>query len=356
MSATATHPDPVPATPSPGALATVRAGRHRARRRTRRLTLTLVTVLVVASFTRICLGKYVVAVPDLLAVLAHDYTGPADYIVWQITLTRTVLGILTGTAFGLAGHLFQRVLRNPLASPDIMGVSSGAGLGAVVAITVLGLSGPAVTLSSLVGGIVLMTAVVFAAGGTRANIGTLVLTGVAGGALTGAAINAVLTRADVYAAQDAMQWLTGSLNAASWEDIARVGLCLLVLLPVCAWLAPRVDALGTGDALAAGLGVRVPRVRIAALGTAVVLVAVAASAVGPVAFVSFMAAPIARGLGGGAGHAHHAALVGAVLMVVSDYVAAEAVPDLTLPVGVVTAAAGAPVLLWLLVGRGKAEA
>ena len=356
MNATTAQAPLTPAAPSTGTLAAVQAGRTRARRRTRTLTLGLLAVLLVAAFARVALGKYVVAVPDLLAVLAHEYTGPADYIVWQITLPRTVLGILTGVAFGLAGHLFQRVLRNPLASPDIMGVSSGAGLGAVVAITVLGLSGPAVTLSSLVGGIGLMAAVVLAAGGTHANIGKLVLTGVAGGALTGAAINAVLTRADIYAAQDAMQWLTGSLNAASWEDIARVAVCLLVLLPLCAWLAPSVDALVTGDALAAGLGVRVQGVRIAALALAVVLVAVAASTVGPVAFVSFMAAPIARGLGGGAGHAHHAALVGAVLMVVSDYVAAEAIPDLALPVGVVTAAAGAPVLLWLLIGRGKAEA
>ncbi|TFI04027.1 iron ABC transporter permease, partial [Kocuria rhizophila] len=92
----------------------VRAGRTRTRRRTRRVTLLLLLVLAVASFARIALGKYVVAVPDLIAVLAHDYEGPADYIVWQITLPRTVLGILTGTAFGLAGHLFQRVLRNPL--------------------------------------------------------------------------------------------------------------------------------------------------------------------------------------------------------------------------------------------------
>lgn len=187
-----------------------------------------------------------------------------------------------------------------------------------------------------------MLAVILAAGGTHASIGKLVLTGVAGGALTGAAINGVLTRADIYAAQDAMQWLTGSLNVASWQDIAQVGLCLLVLLPLCAVLTPAVDALGTGDALAAGLGVRVQGVRLTALALAVTLVAVAAATVGPVAFVSFMAAPIARGIGGGAGHAHHAALVGAVLMVVSDYVAAEAFPNLALPVGVVTAAAGAP--------------
>lgn len=334
----------------------VRASRSRTRRRTRRVTTGLLAALLVASFARIALGKYVVAVPDLLAVLAHDYTGPADYIVWQITLPRSALGILTGIAFGLAGHLFQRVLRNPLASPDIMGVSSGAGLGAVLAITVGGLSGAAVTLSALAGGFGLMAAVVLAAGGTRANIGRLVLTGVTGGALTSAAINAVLTRADIYAAQDAMQWLTGSLAAASWQDIARMVLTLLVLLPLCALLVPAVDALGTGDALAAGLGVRVPRVRLAALGLAVALVAVAAATVGPVAFVSFMAAPVARGLGGGEGRAHHAALVGALLMVVSDYVAAEAIPTLALPVGVVTAAAGAPVLLWLLIGRGKGEA
>ena len=164
--------------PAPATVATVRAGRSRSRRRTRRVTALLVLVLVLASFARIALGKYVVAVPDLFAVLTHDYSGPAAYIVWDITLPRTVLGILTGIAFGIAGHLFQRVLRSPLASPDIMGVSSGAGLGAVAAITLGGLSGAAVTLSSLAGGFGLMVAVVLAAGGTRANIGKLVLTGV----------------------------------------------------------------------------------------------------------------------------------------------------------------------------------
>lgn len=311
--------------------------------------------LVICSFARIALGKYVVAVPDLLSVLAGTYQGPASYIVWDVTLPRTLLGILTGVCFGLGGHLFQRVLRNPLASPDIMGVSFGAGLAAVVAITLGGLSGAAVTVSSLVGAFVLMAGVIIAAGGTRANIGRLVLTGVAAGTLTTAGINGVLTRSDIYAAQEALQWLTGSLNSARWGDIAMVAIALAVLLPVCALLTPAVDAMGTGDQLASGLGVRVLPVRLAALALAVLFVAVAASVVGPVAFVAFMASPIARGLTGGQGLAHHAALVGALLMVVSDYIAAEALPGLALPVGVVTAAAGAPVLLWLLIGRGKAE-
>lgn len=343
---------------SPAAQTTVEQvhlGRRRTRRKLRRVTLALCLALLVCSFARVALGKYVVAVPDLISVLAGSYDGPANYIVWDVTLPRTVLGILTGICFGLGGHLFQRVLRNPLASPDIMGVSFGAGLAAVVAITLGGLSGAAVTVSSLAGAFLLMAAVILAAGGTRANIGRLVLTGVAAGSLTTAGINGVLTRSDIYAAQDALQWLTGSLNSARWSDIALVGIALLVLLPLCALLTPAVDAMGTGDQLASGLGVRVVPVRLTALALAVVFVAVAASVVGPVAFVAFMAAPIARGLTGGAGLAHHAAFVGALLMVASDYIAAEALPGIALPVGVVTAAAGAPVLLWLLIGRGKAE-
>lgn len=346
---------PVVAKPGPATVEQVHHGRRRTHRRVRRVTLALCCALVACSFARIALGKYVVAVPDLISVFAGTYDGPANYIVWDVTLPRTVLGILTGICFGLGGHLFQRVLRNPLASPDIMGVSFGAGLAAVVAITVGGLSGAAVTVSSLAGAFLLMAAVILAAGGTRANIGRLVLTGVAAGSLTTAGINGVLTRSDIYAAQDALQWLTGSLNSARWSDIALLGLSLIVLLPLCVLLAPSVDALGSGDQLASGLGIRVLPVRLCALALAVVFVAVAASVVGPVAFVAFMAAPIARGLTGGTGPAHHAALVGALLMVVSDYIAAEALPGIALPVGVVTAAAGAPVLLWLLIGRGKAE-
>lgn len=343
--------------PQPGTMPErVRAHRLHTRRRAHRITLLLVVALALGGYARVALGKFVIAAPDLPAVLARSYDGPAGYIVWDVTLPRAVLGVLTGIAFGIAGHLFQRVLRNPLASPDIMGVSSGAGLAAVLAITAAGLSGAAVTVSSLVGGFALLAAVIAAAGGTRANIGKLVLAGVAAGALTTAAINGVLTRADIYSAQEALQWLTGSLNSARWTDIALVAVCLVVLLPLCALLAPGIEALGTGDALAAGLGVPVRFVRLAALVLAVTLVAVASSVVGPVAFVSFMSAPIARGLTGGAGSATHAGLVGALLMVVSDYLAAEALPGVTLPVGVVTAAAGAPVLLWLVIGRGKAEA
>lgn len=341
--------------PAPATVDRVRAGRRASARHLHLVTGGLLIALLLSAFARVALGKYVVAVPDLVSVLARTYEGPAAYIVWDVTLPRTVLAVLTGVCFGLAGHLFQRVLRNPLASPDIMGVSAGAGLAAVVAITVGGLSGAAVTVSSLVGACLLMAGVILAAGGTRANIGRLVLSGVAAGSLTTAGINGVLTRADIYSAQEALRWLTGSLNAAQWNDIALVGIFLLVLLPVCAVLVPAVDALGTGDQLAAGLGVRVQAVRLAALALAVVFVAVAAATVGPVAFVAFMSAPIARGLGRGTGSALHAALVGAVLMVVSDYIAAEALPGLSLPVGVVTAAAGAPVLLWLLIGRGKAE-
>lgn len=162
----------------------VRTGRRRTRSRRRRVTALLVLALVLAAYARVALGKYVIAAPDLPAVLAGAYEGPAAYIVWDVTLPRAVLGSLTGAAFGIAGHLFQRVLRNPLASPDIMGVSSGAGLSAVLAITAGGLSGAAVTASSLAGGFALMAAVILAAGGTRANIGKLVLTGVAAGSLT----------------------------------------------------------------------------------------------------------------------------------------------------------------------------
>lgn len=355
MSQTLTN-RPVEAHALPTTVDAVHNGRRRAHRKLRRVTLVLCLALLICSFARVALGKYVVAFPDLISVLAGTYDGPATYIVWDVTLPRTVLGILTGICFGLGGHLFQRVLRNPLASPDIMGVSFGAGLAAVVAITVGGLSGAAVTVSSLAGAFLLMAAVILAAGGSRANIGRLVLTGVAAGSLTTAGINGVLTRSDIYAAQEALQWLTGSLNSARWTDIALVGISLIVLLPLCALLAPSVDAMSTGDQLASGLGVRVLPVRLTALALAVVFVAVAASVVGPVAFVAFMAAPISRGLTGGAGLAHHAALVGALLMVVSDYIAAEALPGISLPVGVVTAAAGAPVLLWLLIGRGKADA
>ena len=165
----------------------------------------------------------------------------------------------------------------------------------------------------------------------------------------------MLVRASIYQAQDALIWLSGSLNTVTWADILRLLVLDALLLPVLLALAGRLPVLGLGDDLAAGLGVRVGRLRVGVTVLVVALVAAATAVVGPVAFVGFLSGPIARRLVPGRPGVGVAALVGAVVVVGADHLAAHGIPGTALPVGVVTGALGAPVLLWMLRSRTSTQ-
>jgi iron complex transport system permease protein len=175
----------------------------------------------------------------------------------------------------------------------------------------------------------------------------LVLIGIGVAAALQSVVQYLFTRADEWDAQLLLRWLTGSLNSVAWPTIRLLALALLALVPVLVWLARSSRVAELGEDAAAGLGVG-PRRSDGLLLVAVVLVALGVAAAGPVAFVAFLAGPIARSLNGGRTTLLGAALAGAVIVVGADYLAAYLIPDVNLPVGVVTGAFGAPFLLWLL--------
>ena len=325
-----------------------RARRGPARRR--RLVLVVLAVLLLGVVAaRVLLGDYTITVPDAVRIVRGAEIPGASYILLETKLPRAVLGVLVGVALGTAGAVFQTTLRNPLASPDVIGVSVGASAAAVYAIVGLGLAGPAVSLAAVAGALVVSAAVRLAAGPAGGH--RLVLVGVAAAAALTSGIHYLFTRADVWDAQLALRWLTGSLNGADWPTIRLLGLALLVLLPALAALARSLRVAELGTDTAAGLGVPARRTDVV-LVVAVVLTAVAVAAAGPVAFVSFAAGPISRAANRGRTTLVGAAMVGAVVVVGADYVADYLVLDVNLPVGVVTGALGAPFLLWLL-ARGR---
>ncbi|HET7684337.1 MAG TPA: iron chelate uptake ABC transporter family permease subunit, partial [Marmoricola sp.] len=180
-----------------------------------------------------------------------------------------------------------------------------------------------------------------------------VLIGIGVSAALQSVVQYLFTRADVYDAQLVLRWLTGSLNAASWPVIRLLAALLLVLAPLLVHLGRSARIAELGDDTAAGLGVG-RRHADALLVAGVLLVALAVAAAGPVAFVAFLAGPIARALNGGRSTLAGAALAGAAIVVGADHVAAYLIPDVNLPVGVVTGAFGAPFLLWLL-ATGRAS-
>ncbi len=329
------------------------------RRRSRLVSLSLATVLMSMSVASLTVGDFDLSLLEVLATLAGRGEPGAAFVVLDLRLPRLLLAVLVGVAFAVAGGLFQSVLRNPLASPDIIGISQGASVGAVLAILGLGLTGPVVSALALAGAITtgtLLYAVSWRGGLTGFRF---VLSGIGIAYMATSVVGYLLTRTGAQQAQTALTWLTGSVGSAQWPTIRTLALALVVLLPAAALVARQLDLLLLGDDTAAALGVGPERVRLAVVGIGVCLAAAATAAVGPLAFVALTAAPIARRLlDDGTLGLIPSALVGAMLVVGSDLVGQHLVPGgIEVPAGIVTGVVGGPYLIWLLVSarpRGKA--
>ena len=309
--------------------------------------LTLLTLALLA--VTLTVGDVPLPLSRVLATLVGRGDETSTLVLVEFRLPRLVLGVLVGTAFGLSGALFQSVLLNPLASPDIIGISQGASVGAVTALLVLGLGGVAVSVAALIGAAVvggLNYALSWRDGVTGYRF---VLCGIGLAFVANSVLGYLLTRSDARAAQDALAWLSGSIASADWEGNGRLTVALVVLVPAALSLGPGLAMLGLGDDTASALGIRAQHVRLLALAVGTTLAAVATAAAGPVAFVALASAPIARRL---VGHGSLAlvpsALVGVVVVTASDLVALHLVPDVQVPVGIVTGVVGGAYLIWLL--------
>jgi iron complex transport system permease protein len=338
------------------AVSTVR--RARATGRARGLSVTM--VLAVVGFVLFCLsisiGDFRVPLADVVPAVFGAGDPAARFIVGELRLPRALAAVLVGAAFGLSGALFQTLARNPLASPDFIGITSGASLAAVFAIVVLHTGGHVVVAAAFVGALTSAAAIYLLAWKRGLSSYRLVLVGIGVAAAVDAGTAYLLTKARIYDVQSAVVWLTGSLNGRTWADIRPLALAMLVLVPATLALGPSLRLLMLGDDTAAGLGLRVERSRLVLVLVAVTLTALATAAAGPVEFVALLAAPIARRLVGSPLALVPSALVGAVLVLGADVVARQALPTTALPVGVVTGIIGAPYLLWLLARSNRVGA
>ncbi|GAB3524076.1 FecCD family ABC transporter permease [Arthrobacter monumenti] len=332
---------------------TVRLARRSNSRRTRVVLPSLLFAVVVLFFVNILLGTYTVTIPDFFRLIGGAEIPGASFIVMEYKLPRAVVAVMIGVAFGVSGTIFQTMLRNPLASPDIIGISYGASASAVFAIVVFGAAGLAVSLAALIGALVIAGAIYALSrrGGVAGY--RLILVGIGFAAIMAAAVSYLLTRTDINTAQDALVWMNGSLNSSNWDRASILGISLLVLLPLATVLSRSLRGLEMGDDAAAGLGVRVEKSRLLLVLAGVALAAVATAAAGPVAFIAFLSGPIARRALGGKASLTAAALIGALIVLAADFVAANMIPGVSLPVGVITGAMGAPFLLWLLVSANR---
>jgi len=334
----------------------IRVGPVSGRLRWRHLVVPLVAFAVLVLLSAVSLGRgdFPIAIPDVLRTLVGLGEGAQDFIILELRAPRIVVGLLVGLALGVAGALFQTFARNPLASPDTLGITMGASVGAVGAIVLSGgaLGGLGIPFAALLGALgtgVLLFLLTWRAGidGYR-----LILVGIALWSFGAALVDWLLTNAEIYDAATAYVWITGSLNARTWNHALPLAVALAVLLPLALALSRVLRILQFGDDTARGLGVRLQVAQAATVLIAVGCVAFAVSAAGPVTFVALVVPQIAVRLTGGSRPPLLASgVLGAVLVVGADLVTRTVLPE-TLPVGILTAAIGAPYLLWLLV-RGR---
>lgn len=316
-------------------------------------TAALITVIAgVAALSvavvSLTLGEFPITVSDVLTVLSGGGSLIERDIVLGDRLPRVTTGLGVGAAFALSGAILQRIATNPLVSPDVIGINSGAAFGALIVLTVLGGSGTTLVVGALIGALLTAALILLIAYQRGLQGFRLVLVGIGVASMLTSGISYLLTRADVHEAMSAAVWLTGSLANRNALHVGVIGVTLLFVVPALAVSARHLRLLELGDDLARTLGTR-QRHRMWLVLLAVTLAAMATAAAGPIGFVALVAPQIARRL---VAERHTglapAAAIGALLVVGADLAARLVFAPIAMPVGILTAILGAPVLLYLL--------
>ncbi|WP_194421371.1 FecCD family ABC transporter permease [Microbacterium abyssi] len=345
-----------------GEVVTATPSRHR-RLRFAAVTTTLAAVLVVTCLISLGSGQYSLAPTEIIGILLQGVgidtawapeDASASGVIFNIRLPRLVLGVLVGAALAVSGVLMQAIFGNPLADAGVVGVSSGAALGAAASLT-FGISTfgmwttPAM---AFIGGLVAVFSVYFISrSGGRTEVVTLLLTGIAINAIGGAGMAFLTFLGTTSTREQIVFWQLGSLNGALWPNIAIVAPLTVMGIVVALFVAHRLDLFALGERTARHLGLNVELLRIVVIVTVAVLVCAAVAFAGIIGFVGLVVPHLMRML---IGPAHLPLIIssaagGALLIALADLVARTAVPLADMPIGMITSLVGGPFFLWLLV-------
>ncbi|GAA2447007.1 iron-enterobactin ABC transporter permease [Streptomyces pulveraceus] len=311
--------------------------------------LVLFVLLVAGAVATLSLGRLGIPLSELAGAVTGGAEGKNAFVIERLRGPRLVVAVGTGGALGLSGALFQSVTRNPLGSPDVIGLASGAGAGAAIAALLFPDTVP-VALGALLGAVLAMALVYLSTGTGFRNPARLVIAGIGV-----AAIGTAITQYVVYAmerdrAAVLTAYVNGSLSARSWEDATTIWLVLLVAAPLTALIARRLDIGEMGDDIAGALGSEPRTTKTFAVVLAIALSAGAVSVAGPIAFISLTAPQIAKRITRASGpHLALSALTGALPLVLADLCAQQLPLFDNLPVGIYTMAIGGVYLGYLLI-------
>ena len=314
-----------------------------------KIAIVIFIALALAGFSTLSLQMGVIAVPWRALLTDWQSGREYHYVLTAYRLPRLLLALLVGAALAVAGVLVQGIVRNPLASPDILGVNHAASLASVGALLLLPslpvISLPLLAFAGGMAGLILLRILA-----NTSQPMKLALTGVALSACW-ASLTDYLMLSRPQDVNSALLWLTGSLWGRDWSFVKIAAPLLILFLPLSLRFCRDLDLLALGDARATTLGVSVPRIRLQALLLAVAMTSTGVAVCGPISFIGLVVPHMVRSITGGR---HRwllpvSAMTGALLLVVADLLARIIHPPLELPAGVLTAIIGAPWFVWLLV-------
>jgi len=322
----------------------------------------MAALFILATLTgmviNIGVGEYPIAPLDVMKTVLGLETGNADhvFIVMTLRLPRMLVAWLVGMALGVAGSIVQGLTRNPLASPDLTGVTAGASLAAVTLIVAFPqVPFTFVPMAAFIGGVMVALLLYLLAwrtthaGGDSSPL-RLIMVGIGLSAVLSAIISFVITFAEIWQVERAMLWLAGSVYATDWNDVRTLVPWLAVCLPLALFTARDLNGLSLGEDMALGLGIPVALQRGVLLLLAVALCGAVVSVAGAIGFVGLIAPHVARRL---VGPLHEAglplsAVIGGLLVVLSDLVGRTIAAPAEIPVGLIIALVGAPFFIYLL--------
>ena len=317
------------------------------------ITILLLIITIILCFNMLIIGKEKYSIETVIRVLIGQEIEGANFAISVIRLPRMLAGLLVGICLAIAGNTFQTILRNSLASPDVIGISTSSSAAAVFCILVLNYSGAIVSIISTIFGIVISVLIYIISKGNVFSNNRLILIGIGVQTMLNALISYIMVNANEYDVPEALRWLSGSLNGIQMKSIPSLLIVTIIFTCIILILEKHLKIMELGEDLSITLGVNTNLVRIILIISSVFIIAFSTSVTGPIAFISFLSGPIAKKLvGTGSKNLFISGLIGAILVLLSDLIGQFAL-NTRYPVGVITGVLGAPYLLVLLIKLNK---